>query len=50
MHLTQEQQHIARQMGQCAISVFIFAPTQINLSTPYSKLLVEPYAFGVIGG
>ena len=48
MHLTHEQQHIACQMGQGAISVFILAPTPINLSTPYSKLLVEPESFGVI--
>ena len=33
MHPTQKQQHIACQVGQCAIAALILAPTAINLST-----------------
>ena len=48
MHLAQEQQHIACQMGQSAIAPFILAPTAIYFTTEQRKLLIEPEAFGVI--
>src|SRR5258708_11678111 len=50
MHLTEEQQHIACQMGQSAIALVVLAPTAVNFPTPFSKLLVEPASFGMIGG
>src|SRR5260370_34893253 len=49
MHLTQEQQHIACQMSQGAIALFIFAPTAHYLAPIERKSLVHPGSFGVIG-
>ena len=50
MHLTEEQQHIACQMGECSITLLILTPAPVNLSTKECELLVVPRAFGVIGG
>src|SRR5258708_24803776 len=48
MHLAQEQQDITGKMSECAIALFIFTPTPIDLPPVECQSLRVPGSFGVL--